>query len=219
MGGLWAVPNSSRAGDGNNNNNDDDDDDDDANPRQKKKKSKHRPTGTHAGFVNPFMRTNLSRFSVGFSDLAWESVFRPRKSKGGGAETGTRTETDEDDEEENVHLSLFPHAWQVRRYLEAYAERYIIVPPGVVLRLGCRVVRAVRREMEMETGTGTGKDGEKARWTVEWIEEDVSDGEGELDEKYVYAYPSVCAGLCIFCMFFFFFVSTLRMLVLITMIL
>ncbi|PYH99354.1 FAD/NAD(P)-binding domain-containing protein [Aspergillus ellipticus CBS 707.79] len=70
------------------------------------------------GLVSPSMRTNLSRFSVAFSDLAWETVL------GGDTE-----------------VPMFPLAWQVGRYLEKYVERYI--PEGVV-RLGEEVVRTVR---------------------------------------------------------------------------
>jgi cation diffusion facilitator CzcD-associated flavoprotein CzcO len=63
------------------------------------------------------MRTNLSRFTVAFSDLAWGSVFP------------------------GADLPLFPRASQVGRYLASYAERYI---PRDVLRLGHRVVRTER---------------------------------------------------------------------------
>ncbi|GLA92745.1 hypothetical protein AtubIFM57143_009100 [Aspergillus tubingensis] len=67
--------------------------------------------------LNPWIRTNLSRFTVAFSDLAWESVIG---------------------EEE---LSMFPQARQVGQYLEKYANLYI---PKGVLRLGKEVVRTVR---------------------------------------------------------------------------
>ncbi|KAK9591544.1 hypothetical protein V6Z92_004601 [Aspergillus fumigatus] len=70
-----------------------------------------------AGPVNPSMRTNLSRFTVSFSDLAWESVL-------GGTD-----------------VPMFPQAWQVGRYLETYTERYL---SDQVVRLGCEVVHAVR---------------------------------------------------------------------------
>lgn len=63
------------------------------------------------------MRTNLSRFTVAFSDLAWGSVFP------------------------GEDLPLFPTANQVGRYLACYAERYI---PRDVLRLGRRVVQTER---------------------------------------------------------------------------
>lgn len=79
------------------------------------------------------MRTNLSRFTVAFSDLAWESVF------------------------EDTEVPMFPQAWQVGRYLEKYAERFL---PDGVLRLGRRVVRTNRKV----------GDGEGRRWTVQWVE-------------------------------------------------
>ncbi|KAJ6022588.1 hypothetical protein N7460_012983 [Penicillium canescens] len=69
------------------------------------------------GTLDPRMRTNLSRFTVAFSDLAWGSVFP------------------------GEDLPLFPRASQVGRYLASYAERYI---PRDVLRLGHRVVRTER---------------------------------------------------------------------------
>lgn len=67
------------------------------------------------GRIDPGMRTNLSRFTVGFSDWAWESVLE--------------------------EVPVFPRAWQVGRYLGGYAERYV---RGEVVRLGCRVVGTVR---------------------------------------------------------------------------
>ena len=64
------------------------------------------------------MRTNLSRYTVAFSDLAWESVI-----------------------EDSADVPMFPQAWQAGRYLEKYTERFL--PRGVV-RLGERVVRTIR---------------------------------------------------------------------------
>ncbi|PLB35467.1 uncharacterized protein BDW47DRAFT_62464 [Aspergillus candidus] len=77
--------------------------------------SSYRPT--RGLQVDPLMRTNLSRFSVAFSDLAWDAVFEPRD------------------------VSMFPQAWQVGRYLKRYSEKYL--SPDV-FKLGQRVVRAVR---------------------------------------------------------------------------
>ena len=74
--------------------------------------------GSATGPVNPFMRTNLSRYTVAFSDLAWESVI-----------------------EDSADVPMFPQAWQAGRYLEKYTERFL--PRGVV-RLGERVVRTIR---------------------------------------------------------------------------
>ncbi|CAG8091999.1 unnamed protein product [Penicillium olsonii] len=67
--------------------------------------------------LDPQMPTNLSRFTVAFSDLDWESVL---------------------DE-----VPVFPRARQVARYLSCYAERYI---PQDILRLGCKVVATERRD-------------------------------------------------------------------------
>lgn len=79
------------------------------------------------------MRTNLSRFTVSFSDLAWESVLP------------------------HAEIPIFPRADEVGLYLATYAERYL---PAHVLRLGHRVVRAVREG-----------DGGDVRWTVHWAKE------------------------------------------------
>lgn len=78
-----------------------------------------------AGPVNPFMRTNLSRFTVGFSDFSWESVLGL--------------------EGRELELPMFPRAWEVGWYLEEYAERYI---PFERVRLRCEVVRTARAGME-----------------------------------------------------------------------
>ncbi|KAL2865434.1 uncharacterized protein BJX67DRAFT_185274 [Aspergillus lucknowensis] len=92
------------------------------------------------GLVDPFMQTNVSRFSVAFSDLAWESAL------GGGGDV-------------DVDVPMFPRAWQVRRYLEKYASVYI---PESSLRLGRRVVRAIRRSRLVGSG---------GRWEVHWVDE------------------------------------------------
>jgi cation diffusion facilitator CzcD-associated flavoprotein CzcO len=76
------------------------------------------------GFVSPQMRTNLSRFTVSFSDLSWESVLG-------------------DD------VPMFPRASQVGKYLETYVQCYI---PPEVLKLGCKVVSSERRGVDGEGG-------------------------------------------------------------------
>lgn len=67
--------------------------------------------------LDPAMRTNLSRFTVAFSDLSWESAMG------------------------DADPPMFPQARQVGQYLAAYVDRYI---PNDVLRLGHRVTRALR---------------------------------------------------------------------------
>ncbi|PKX94191.1 uncharacterized protein P174DRAFT_389324 [Aspergillus novofumigatus IBT 16806] len=98
-----------------------------------------------AGPVNPSMRTNLSRFTVSFSDLAWESVLG------------------------STDVPMFPQAWQVGRYLETYAERYL---PDEVVRLGCEVVRAVRKVV-----------GGRPRWTVQWVQRSGNHERGDDTEQ------------------------------------
>ncbi|PWY77342.1 FAD/NAD(P)-binding domain-containing protein [Aspergillus heteromorphus CBS 117.55] len=101
----------------------------------------HGATTASRGLISPSMRTNLSRFSVAFSDLAWESVLG--------------------DADADAEVPVFPQAWQVGRYLEKYAERYI---PDGVLRLGAEVV---------QTDRGVAVDGLRAGWTVRWVERSV----------------------------------------------
>lgn len=73
---------------------------------------------------SPHMRTNLSRFTVSFPDLSWTSV---------------------DLSDPNTGLNhagpppMFPRAWEVGRYLETYAKRYI---PAEVIKLNTRVTTA-----------------------------------------------------------------------------
>ncbi|KAM3524175.1 hypothetical protein MY4038_007851 [Beauveria bassiana] len=65
--------------------------------------------------IHPLMRTNQSRHSMHFSDLAW------------------------DDE-----IPQLPRAWMVGQYLERYAEKYLHGSPDFELRLKTRVTRTER---------------------------------------------------------------------------
>ncbi|OKL60201.1 hypothetical protein UA08_04601 [Talaromyces atroroseus] len=73
-------------------------------------------------FIDCFMRTNLSRFTVSFSDHSWET------------ENHRARDSDQD---------LFPQAWEVGDYLTSYAARFLPEKQGI-LRLSCRVVRTRR---------------------------------------------------------------------------
>lgn len=86
------------------------------------------------------MPTNVSRYTCSFSDLAWESVDLDEDGKS--ASTGAET------------LPMFPKARYVKRYLEAYAERYI---PPEYIGLSCTVteVKKVR-------------DGNVSQWSIKW---------------------------------------------------
>ncbi|KAJ5727829.1 FAD-dependent pyridine nucleotide-disulfide oxidoreductase [Penicillium malachiteum] len=76
-----------------------------------------RSPGDVSGKLDPYMPTNLSRFTVAFSDLSWESVFG------------------------SSNVPMFPQARQVGLYLEAYRKRYI---PETSIKLGHRVLKTVR---------------------------------------------------------------------------
>ncbi|OQD63605.1 hypothetical protein PENPOL_c009G10667 [Penicillium polonicum] len=92
--------------------------------------------------LDPRMRTNLSRFTVAFSDLAWESVIP------------------------DADVPNFPQARQVGEYLAYYTERYI---PTCVLRLGCRVVKTIRKV----------EDGGDPKWNVQWVQESTQKAQSE----------------------------------------
>ncbi|KIV99031.1 uncharacterized protein PV09_09257 [Verruconis gallopava] len=66
-------------------------------------------TGERGAKCSPEMRTNLSRFTVAFSDLPWQSV--ALESGDGYSSQGSPP--------------LFPKAHQVGAYLEEYAKKYI----------------------------------------------------------------------------------------------
>ncbi|KAK0280140.1 hypothetical protein LTR35_008291 [Friedmanniomyces endolithicus] len=83
---------------------------------------------TQTGFLAPGTPTNLSRFTVGFSDLDWREVDLRGQHDGGG-EAGKGA------------VPMFPRAWMVGRYLEEFRRRYV---PDEVLKLGTEVVRAER---------------------------------------------------------------------------
>ncbi|KAI9782494.1 MAG: hypothetical protein M1839_004980 [Geoglossum umbratile] len=74
------------------------------------------------------MPTNLSKYTVNFSDFSWESV---RDIGGPNGGTGD--------------APIFPKAWQVGRYLAAYSKEYGLES---CVRLSCRVSSAVRGTFE-----------------------------------------------------------------------
>ncbi|KAF2172982.1 hypothetical protein M409DRAFT_62619 [Zasmidium cellare ATCC 36951] len=84
-----------------------------------------------AGFLHPDTPTNLSRFSVAFSDLDWNSVQL----------NGTSNGHDQNGAMQNPKTPLFPKAWQVNKYLEAYRAKYI--PQGTI-RLRHEIIKAER---------------------------------------------------------------------------
>lgn len=123
--------------------------------------------GERGGFVSPDLRTNLSKYTVAFSDYAWEEVplrgkelgdemrsFSP--GEGHGLEEGNESnaqngESSVKNRDTSEQVPMFPKAWMVGQYLEGYRRRYI---PERKLRLGCNVVE-------------TQQLGDK-RWMVKW---------------------------------------------------
>lgn len=75
---------------------------------------------TRGTFLSPYTPTNLSRFTVGFSDLDWNSI-NFHGTQANGFQHG-----------ENIHERppMFPKAWMANRYLETYSEKYI--PSGII---------------------------------------------------------------------------------------
>ncbi|KAF1815373.1 FAD/NAD(P)-binding domain-containing protein [Eremomyces bilateralis CBS 781.70] len=101
-----------------------------------------RTSSLSEGKVSKEMMTNLSRFTDAFSDLAWENV-ELDSDQTNGKRTGQKVEP-----------PMFPRAWQVGRYLQEYARRYV---PEEVVKLNCEVVNADRVD---EAGS--------MKWRVRW---------------------------------------------------
>jgi thioredoxin reductase len=66
-------------------------------------------SGEYGEKCSPEMRTNLSRFTVAFSDLSWASVDLSDPVTGATSPSA---------------LPIFPKAWQVGRYLAQYARKF-----------------------------------------------------------------------------------------------
>ncbi|KAI9728932.1 MAG: hypothetical protein M1828_000017 [Chrysothrix sp. TS-e1954] len=90
------------------------------------------------GFLNAETPTNLSRFTVGFSDLAWHGVPGVRRC-------------------DRDRVPMFPKAWQVGLYLHAYVKKFAL---GEYIRLSTAVTSVSRR-----CDLGDGKDGWLVRWS------------------------------------------------------
>ncbi|KAI9715777.1 MAG: hypothetical protein M1812_005776 [Candelaria pacifica] len=99
------------------------------------------------GMVNPEMPTNMSKHTVCFSDFDWGSV-----DLGEGGEKITNG----DGKREGGFVPMFPKAWHVGRYLEAYIKKWEL---GEFIRVNSEVVKAGRERY----GKG------EWRWDVEWM--------------------------------------------------
>lgn len=104
--------------------------------------------------LNANMATNASRFTVSFSDLTWSSIDIKKPRKNDEASTSNSDYTS--------LVPMFPKAWQVQRYLEHYARKYI---PNGVITLDTTVTRTER--MRSQAGA--------VSWKVEWKTNGTSD--------------------------------------------
>lgn len=98
-------------------------------------------------FLGANTPTNLSKFTVGFSDLSWESVDLSIWDKHGASQ-------------ENRRAPMFPKAWMVGKYLEAYRKKYL--PDGIIhyqndVRAASRIIddkRKVRWHVTVRSQAG-----------------------------------------------------------------
>lgn len=88
------------------------------------------------------MRTNQSRHTVSFSDLAWPGA----------------------DEHGIEKYAQFPKAWEVGQYLERYLEKY---GSQWEVRLGCEVVKAEKQARGWDVSVHVKEEGEAGEMTVE----------------------------------------------------
>ena len=83
------------------------------------------------GFLSPHTPTNLSRFTVGFADLDWNSVDFEDGKKAGSTNSVSKS----------MKPPMFPKAWMANRYLETYRAKYI---PEDVVKCNREVINAER---------------------------------------------------------------------------
>jgi len=117
--------------------------------------------------LNGEMRTNLSRYTVGFADLAWESVVglggameeqanmdEGASGKDLDSDGAGKPDVERGGGEQASRVSMFPKAWQVGRYLQAYADMFL---PNGVVQLNKKVL-GVHRMVHLGC----------QKWKVEW---------------------------------------------------
>ena len=90
------------------------------------------------GFLNANTPTNLSKFTVCFSDLNWENV---DLSLDGASTNGHATNGNTKKEACSLQKTAHPRAWQVRRYLETYIDKFGLRDS---IRLNAKVIKADR---------------------------------------------------------------------------
>lgn len=86
--------------------------------------------GDETGFLDPETPTNLSRWCIAFSGLDWKDVDLSR---------GESTAPNHPAAIDGGYVPVYPRAWQVNRYLEAYRRKFI---PDGIIKLGVTVTAA-----------------------------------------------------------------------------
>lgn len=109
------------------------------------------------GFLNPNTPTNLSRYTVGFSDHGWDSM--DMTSKYDTSEHGTAV--DGEDRRNFGKAPMFPKAWQVNRYLESYRDKYVL---NGMLHLGHEVIKTERSIEPSVSWNVTTRDRDGEEW-------------------------------------------------------
>lgn len=89
---------------------------------------------TNEGYLSAHTPTNLSRYTVCFSDLSWVSV-----------DLATKSVVD-DFHDGRSKVPMFPKAWQAGRYLEAYQSKYL----SQCLSKGPRIIKLGRKVVATE---------------------------------------------------------------------
>ena len=84
--------------------------------------------GSH-GFLHPQTPTNLSKFTVSFSDLSWDSIALDAQ------------QSNNDQKHEYSQVPMFPPAWMAGRYLETYAQKYNLKDK---IKFNCEVTQTER---------------------------------------------------------------------------
>lgn len=88
-------------------------------------------------FIGAHTPTNLSKYTVSFSDLSWDSVDLGVKGEDGGTHEKRQT-------------PMFPKAWMVGKYLEMYRRKFL--PENII-----RFQRDVREAKRYNDGEGSPK--------------------------------------------------------------
>lgn len=107
------------------------------------------------GFLSPQTSTNLSRFTVTFSDLAWSSI---------------DTRGQHWQQLERHSTPIFPKAWQVGTYLEEYRRRYI---PARHIHLNTEVLSVEHKPDEFHEKpwlvTAVDRNQERSQWRFDHV--------------------------------------------------